>query len=128
MLSDKSPEFAISTIAAAFYRFGSQVSLLYHAPIRIKVVRENYPVGEKEQDHGDLQQLLNSSLLVRTRNPCPLCGPRKSSVPGRVQNESTFMVGCQHCLAHGVVSKDGDLGLISGVERLTNQLSWLSQF
>jgi hypothetical protein len=68
-----------------------------------------------------------SSLLVFTSHPCPLCGPRKSSVPGRVQKESTFMVGYQHYVAHGVVSKDEELGSISGVERLTNQRSWLFQ-
>ena len=54
-------------------------------------------------------------------------GPRKSSVPGRVQKRSTLMVGCQHRVAHGVVSKDRGLGSMSGVERLTNQRSWLSQ-
>jgi hypothetical protein len=54
-------------------------------------------------------------------------GPRKTSVPGRVQKRSTFMVGCQHRMAHGVVSKDRGLGSMSGVERLTNQLSWLCQ-
>ncbi len=37
------------------------------------------------------------------------------------------MVGCQHYVAHGVVSKDEELGSMSGVERLTNQLSWLFQ-
>ncbi len=37
------------------------------------------------------------------------------------------MVECQHCMAHGVVSKDGGLGSMSGVERLTNQQSWLFQ-
>jgi hypothetical protein len=50
-----------------------------------------------------------------------LTGPRKPSVPGRVQKGSTLMVEGQHCMAHGVVSKDGGLGSITGVERLTNQ-------
>jgi hypothetical protein len=54
-------------------------------------------------------------------------GPRKTSVPGRVQKRSTFMVGYQHRVAHGVVSKDRGLGSMSGVERLTNQHSWLFQ-
>ncbi len=53
--------------------------------------------------------------------PVHFCGPRKPSVPGRVQKGSTFMVEGQHCVAHGVVSKDGGLGSMSGVERLTNQ-------
>ena len=60
-----------------FYRFWSLVSLLYHAPIRIKVVREDHPAGEKEQGHADLQYLLESSLLVRTGNPCPLLRTQK---------------------------------------------------
>ena len=38
------------------------------------------------------------------------------------------MVKGQYYVAHGVVSKDGELRFVSGVERLTNQLSWLSQF
>ena len=59
--------------------------------------------------------------------PVRFCGPRKTSVPGRVHKGSTFMVGCQHCMAHGVVSKDGGLGSMSGVERLTNQQSWFFQ-
>jgi hypothetical protein len=54
-------------------------------------------------------------------------GPRKTSVPGRVQKRSTFMVEYQHRVAHGVVSKDRGLGSMSGVERLTNQLAWLFQ-
>jgi len=54
-------------------------------------------------------------------------GPRKTSVPGRVQKRSTFMVEYQHRVAHGVVSKDKGLGSMSGVERLTNQRSWLFQ-
>jgi hypothetical protein len=37
------------------------------------------------------------------------------------------MVECQHRLAHGMVSKDRGLGSMSGVERLTNQRSWLFQ-
>ncbi len=74
------------------------------------------------------QRSLRTSPAPSSRRPLsPLTGPRKSSVPGRVQKRSTFMVGCQHCLAHGVVSKDRGLGSISGVERLTNQQSWLFQ-
>ena len=57
--------------------------------------------------------------------PVRLSGPRKTSVPGRVQKRSTFMVECQHRVAHGVVSKDRGLGSLSGMERLTNQLTWL---
>jgi hypothetical protein len=37
------------------------------------------------------------------------------------------MVEYQHRVAHGVVSKDRGLGSMSGVERLTNQRSWLFQ-
>jgi hypothetical protein len=103
-------------------------SLLYHAPIRIKVVREGSPAGEKEQGPGDLGGLSRSCPARSSRRPLSRkTGPRKTSVPGRVQKRSTFMVEYQHRVAHGVVSKDKGLGSMSGVERLTNQLAWLFQ-
>jgi hypothetical protein len=64
---------------------------------------------------------------IEPETPVRYYGPRKTSVPGRVQKRSTFMVGFQHHLAHGVVSKDRGLGSMSGLERLTNQHSWLFQ-
>ena len=128
MLFGQAPEFAISTIAAFSTGFGFSFSLLYHAPIRIKSFRTFQPMEEK--GCGAERSQIPRSEATRCFSPTPpvrLCGPRKSSVPGRVQKESTFMVEGQHCMAHGVVSKDGSLGSISGVERLTNQLSWLFQ-
>ena len=128
MLSDKLP----SPLSAPLPRFlpvlVSVFSLLHHAPIRIKVFCEDRPAGEKEQDPGDLRDLSQDlPCSFEPETPVRYCGPRKSSVPGRVQKSSTFMVRCQHCVAHGVVSKDRGLGSMSGVERLTNQLSWLFQ-
>ena len=128
MLSDKLP----SPLSAPLPRFLPVLvfvfSLLYHAPIRIEVIQENLSAGSKEQGPGDLRNLFQDfpcsfepETLVR------LSGPRKSSVPGRVQKRSTFMVKYQHCMAHGVVSKDRGLGSRIGVERLTNQRSWLFQ-
>ena len=38
------------------------LSLLHHAPIRIKVIRDDHPAGEKEQGLGDIQDL--------KRRPC----------------------------------------------------------
>ncbi len=110
-----------------FYRFRSQVSLLYHAPIRIKVVRENHPAGEKEQDRETSENLSDLPLLVRAGDPCPLLRTQKIVGSKPCPKGSAFMVGFQHCMAHGVVSKDEELGSISGVERLTNQLAWLFQ-
>jgi hypothetical protein len=66
-------------------------------------------------------------VLFPPTPPVRFCGPRKTSVPGRVQKRSTFMVGYQHRMAHGVGSKDRGLESMSGVERLTNQLTWLFQ-
>ena len=103
-------------------------SLLHHAPIRIKVVREGSPAGTKEQGPGDPRDLSRDfPCSFEPETPVRLCGPRKTSVPGRVQKRSTFMVEYQHRVAHGVVSKDKGLGSMSGVERLTNQLAWLFQ-
>jgi len=128
MLSGEAPEFAISTLAAFSAGFGFSFSLLYHAPIRIKVVREGSPAGEKEQGPGDSRDLSRDfPCSIEPETPVRLCGPRKTLVPGRVQKRSTFMVEYQHCVAHGVVSKDRGLGSMSGVERLTNQLAWLFQ-
>jgi hypothetical protein len=128
MLSDKLP----SPLSAPLPRFLPVLvfvfSLLYHAPIRIKVVREDRAAGEKEQDPGDLGDLSQEfPCAFEPETPVRFCEPRKSSVPGRVQKRSTCMVGCQHHVAHGVVSKDRGLGSMSGVERLTNQLAWLFQ-
>ena len=127
MLSGQAPEFCISTIAAFSTGFWSQISLLYHAPIRIKVVREDPPAGEKEQNLETSAISQNVHCSFEPETPVRSCGPRKSSVPGRVQKRSTFMVEGQHCVAHGVVSKDGGLGSVNGVERLTNQQTWLFQ-
>ena len=128
MLSGQAPEFAISTIAAFSASFGFSFSLLYHAPIRIKSFGTFEPLEEK--GCGAERPQVPRSEATRWFPPAPpvrFCGPRKSSVPGRVQKRSTFMVGCQHRVAHGVVSKDRGLGSMSGLERLTNQRSWLSQ-
>jgi hypothetical protein len=126
MLSGRTPKSPISTIAVFSAGFG--FSLLYHAPIRIKGIGIFESLEEK--GCGAERPQVPRSEATRWFPPAPpvrFCGPRKSSVPGRVQKRSTFMVGCQHRVAHGVVSKDRGLGSISGLERLTNQLSWLSQ-
>jgi hypothetical protein len=128
MLSDKLP----SPLSAPLPRFlpvlGFVFSLLHHAPIRIKVVQESHPAGEKEQGPGDPRVSHGTFPAHSSRRPLSRkTGPRKTSVPGRVQKRSTFMVKYQHRMAHGVVSKDKGLGSMSGVERLTNQLAWLFQ-
>ena len=63
------------------------LSLLHHAPIRIKVVRVFNPAGEKEQGQRDPNTFGAPSLLVRAGPPVRKTGPRKSSVPGRVQTK-----------------------------------------
>lgn len=129
MLSGQAPKSPISTIAAFSTGFGFCFSLLYHAPIRIKGIRVFKPRRRRRvaERRGFKYLEAKQPGVFSPTPPVRFCGPRKSSVPGRVQKESTLMVGCQHCMAHGVVSKDRGLGSISGVERLTNQLSWLFQ-
>jgi len=59
--------------------------------------------------------------------PLPrFCGPRKSSVPGRVQFVSFtgLMVVSQPLVAHGVGGQDVDDLYEIGMERLTNQAMW----
>jgi hypothetical protein len=126
MLSGQTPKSPISTIAVFSAGFG--FSLLYRAPIRIKGIGMFKSLEEK--GCGAERPQVPRSEATRWFPPAPpvrFCGPRKSSVPSRVQKRSTFMVGCQHRMAHGVVSKDRGLGLMSGLERLTNQRLWLFQ-
>ena len=127
MFSDKLPSPLSAPLPHFLPVLVSVFSLLHHAPIRIKVVRENLSAGEKEQGSGDQEISPGLPLLFEPETPVRYSGPRKSSVPGRVQKRSTFMVECQHRMAHGVVSKDRGLGSMSGVERLTNQLAWFFQ-
>jgi hypothetical protein len=87
----------------------------------------NPPAGEKEQNVETSTISQNVLCSFEPETPVRFCGPRKSSVPGRVQKGSVFMVEYQHCMAHGVVSKDEELGFMSGVERLTNQPPGLLQ-
>ena len=128
MFSDKLP----SPLSAPLPRFLPVsvfvFSLLCHAPIRIKGIRVFNPLEKKVAERRGLKYLeAKQPALFPPTPPVRLRGPRKTSVPGRVQKRSTFMVGCQHRVAHGVVSKDRGLGSMSGVERLTNQLAWLFQ-
>ena len=94
MFSDKLP----SPLSAPLPRFlpvsVSVLSLLYHAPIRIKVVREVHPAGSKEKGLGGLRDL--SQELPCSFEPETLvrfCGPRKTSVPGRVQKSQHSWLG-----------------------------------
>jgi hypothetical protein len=128
MISDKLPSPLSAPLPRLLPVLVSVFSLLHHAPIRIEVLQENLSAGSKEQGPGDLRNLFQDfPCSFEPETPVRLSGPRKSSVPGRVQKSSTFMVGCQHRMAHGVVSKDRGLGSMIGVERLTNQLAWLFQ-
>jgi hypothetical protein len=127
MLSGQAPEFAISTIAAFSTGFG--LSFLYCTmhPSGSRLFGRIIPPVRRSRVTEISNTSWNPPCSFEPETPVRYCGPRKSSVPGRVQKRSTFMVGCQHCMAHGVVSKDEELGSISGVERLTNQLAWLFQ-
>jgi len=127
MLFEQAPEFAISTVAA--FSTGLGLSFLYCTmhPSGSRSFGRIIPPARKSRGTEISNHCWNLPCSFEPETPVRYCGPRKSSVPGRVQKGSTFMVGCQHCMAHGVVSKDEELGSTSGVERLTNQLAWLFQ-
>jgi hypothetical protein len=127
MLSGQVPEFAISTIAAFSTGFG--LSFLYCTmhPSGSKVFARIIPPVRRSRVTGISKHCWNPPCSFEPEPPVRYYGPRKTSVPGRVQKRSTFMVGYQHRMAHGVVSKERGLGSMSGVERLTNQHSWLFQ-
>jgi hypothetical protein len=71
----------------------------------------------------DLQKNEGPSSAI----PVRFCGPRKSSVPGRVQwvLSTGFMVVSQPLVAYGVGGQDIDDLRAIGLERLTNQALWL---
>ena len=69
MFPDKLP----SPLSAPLPRFlpvlGFVFSLLHHAPIRIKVVQESHPAGEKEQGPGDPRVSHGTSPAHSSRRP-----------------------------------------------------------
>ena len=112
-----------------FYRFWV-LSFLYCTmhPSGSRSFGRITPPARRSRTPETLEISPGSSPAHSSRRPLSRkTGPRKTSVPGRVQKRSTFMVEYQHRVAHGVVSKDKGLGSMSGVERLTNQLTWLFQ-
>ena len=127
MLSGQAPEFRISTVAAFSTGFGLCFLYCTMHPSGSRSFGKIIPPVRRSRGTEISNNYWNPPCSFEPETPVRYCGPRKSSVPGRVKKGSTFMVGCQHCLAHGVVSKDVELGSFSGVERLTNQLSWLFQ-
>ena len=127
MLSGQPPESRISTIAAFSTGFG--LSFLYCTmhPSGSRLFGSFNPPVRRSRATETPSHCWHCPCSFEPETPVRRCGPRKSSVPGRVQKDSTFMVRDQHRLAHGVVSKDGSPRIQSGVERLTNQLAWLFQ-
>ena len=127
MLSGQAPEFCIITVAAFSTGFG--LSFLYCTmhPSGSRSSGKIIPPARRSRTQRPQRNSQDFYCSFEPETPVRCCGPRKSSVPSRVQKGSAFMVGCQHRMAHGVVSKDEELGSISGVERLTNQLAWLFQ-
>jgi hypothetical protein len=111
------PEVAICTIAG--FSTGSDSAsdaLLYHAPIGIKVFDFHRTRENEQRIKRSKQSTVSSSRLVFTSHPCPLLRIQKMTgsrpCPGE---ETTLMVsGASISMAHGVVSKDEDLGSIGG--------------
>ena len=127
MLSGQAPEISIRTIAEFSTGFG--LSFLYCTmhPSGSRLFGSFNPPVRRSRATETPSHCWHCPCSFEPETPVRRCGPRKSPVPGRVQQDSTFMVRDQHRLAHGVVSKDRGLGSMSGVERLTNQLAWLFQ-
>ncbi len=127
MLSGQASGVSISTIAAFSTGFGLCFLYCTMHPSGSRSFGKIIPPVRRSRGTEISNNYWNPPCSFEPETPVRYCGSRKSSVPGRVQKGSTFMVGCQHCMAHGAVSKDVGLGSMSGVERLTNQLAWLSQ-
>ena len=122
MLSEQAPEFCISTVAAFSTGFGLGFLYCTMHPSGSRSFGKIIPPVRRSRGTEISNTYWNPPCSFEPETPVRYCGPRKSSVPSRVQKGSVFMVRCQHCMAHGVVSKDRSLGFISGVERLSNQL------
>jgi hypothetical protein len=127
MLSGQASGVSISTIAAFSTGFGLRFLYCTMHPSGSRSFGKIIPPVRRSRGTEISNIYWNPPCSFEPETLVCYCRPRKSSVPGRVQKGSTFMVGCQHCMAHGVVSKDEELGSISGMERLTNQHSWLFQ-
>jgi hypothetical protein len=127
MLSGQAPEFCISAVAAFSTGFGLGFLYCTMHPSGSRFFGKIIPPVRRSRGTEISNNYWNPPCSFEPETPVRYCGPRKSSVPSRVQKGSVFRVRCQHCMAHGVVSKDEKLGSMNGVERLTNQPSWLPQ-
>lgn len=139
MLSDKAPEFPISTIAVDIYRCRFQRSLLYHAPIRIKAfdfhrTREDelrIRVPRDLQSHFSAH--LHESRICNRISPltsrvAPVCfaDPDNRRFQAVSTRDQDSWLGASISLAHGVVSKDGGSD-IYGAATVDQSRRWLIQ-
>jgi len=81
-------------------------------------VRRSIPPARKSRGTEISNHCRNSLCSFEPETPVRYCGPQKSSVPSRVQKGSTSMVGRQHSMAYDVVSKDEEIGSMSGVSAI----------
>jgi len=139
MFPDKPPEFPISSIAADIYRFWFQLSLLYHAPIRIEAF-DFHRTREHEQgirDPRNLRSLFPAhvhesricdrvSLLASRVAPVRFADPDNRRFQAVSTTDQDSWLGASICLAHGVVSKDG-VSDIYGAATVDQSRRWLVQ-
>ena len=139
MLSEKGPEFPTSTIAADIYRCRFQLSLLYHAPIRIKAFDFHRTRVDEQRIRAPRSlrpcfsaHLHEPRICDRVSLPASRVAPVRFADPDnrRFQAVSTrdqdSWLGSSISLAHGVVSKDEDSD-ISGAATVDQSRPWLIQ-
>jgi hypothetical protein len=122
-----------------YLRFGFQLSLLDHAPIRIKA-SDFHRTREHEQSIRVPRHLRSRfsvhvhesricgrvSLLASRVTPVRFADPDNRRFQAVSKRNQDSWLGTSICLAHGVVSKDGESD-IYGLHRLTNQGRWFIQ-
>jgi hypothetical protein len=122
-----------------YLRFWSQLSLLYHAPIRIKA-SDFHRTREHEQSirvPSDLRSLFSAhihearicdrvSLLASRVTPVRFADPDNRRFQTVSTGDQDSWLGASICLAHGVVSKDGGSD-IYGAVTVDQSRRWLIQ-
>jgi hypothetical protein len=124
------PEVAIRTIAGFSTGSGSvSHALLYHAPMRIKGFMGLLTLRERVAERRGLRDLEAEQpgcFLLRPLSATADPENDRFQAVSKDKRQLSWFAGASISMAHGVVSKDGNLGLI-GVERVSNQLGWFGQ-
>jgi hypothetical protein len=103
------------------------LSLLHHAPIRIKVVRVFHPAGEKEQGQRDPNKFWGTFPARSSRTPCPENRTQKIFGTRPCPNEAMTTTMVLPALLWLTAWAIKMLKRIKEVERRTNQPFWVNQ-